>query len=51
MVQPAYYYPNPAGFAPAPQQHQALPQQQQQMPYGAYSQVAYQQQAPSTNNV
>ncbi|ELR13105.1 uncharacterized protein ACA1_098020 [Acanthamoeba castellanii str. Neff] len=51
MVQPAYYYPNPAGFAPAPQQHQTLPQQQQQMPYGAYSQVAYQQQAPSTNNV
>jgi hypothetical protein len=50
MVQPAYYYPNPAGFAPAPQQHQALPQQQQ-MPYGAYSynQAAYQ--APSTNNV
>jgi hypothetical protein len=49
MVQPAFYYPNPAGFAPAPQQQQALPQQQ--MPYGAYSynQAAYQ--APSTNNV
>jgi hypothetical protein len=51
MLQPAYFYPNPAGFAP-PQAQQALPQQQQQqMPYSgySYSQVAYQK--PSEDNV